>query len=363
MQLIEYTVRNQSIAQACVKRDTVAGSDGFVFARFDFDQEWDGLTITVFFENDSVPDPVAVIWNGSMIGVPPQALVPGTLRVSALGLGVDPDGNEVRLTTRRMEKGLRVYLNGAASGLPEAAADPALWEQVVAIIGPLSDLDTFEKSTLVGAINEVSRNTSGAVYVTAMPGADETEISLSASWNDIETYIRNGREVVVVYKSEFYRPINSGAQLRFILFDSEMFVQKSIFRKSDTSVGYKENTIKETDPTVPNWAKQSDKPTYTAKEVGALSEDALQSAINKALHDAASSGEFNGKDGASISSIEFDRVSDGGAVYNVILSEGGPVELFVPLPQRGTDYWTEADKSEIVADVLGALPIWEGGEY
>lgn len=32
-------------------------------------------------------------------------------------------------------------------------------------------------------------------------------------------------------------------------------------------------------------------------------------------------------------------------------------------PQKGVDYWTESDKSEIVADVLAALPTWEGGSY
>lgn len=32
-------------------------------------------------------------------------------------------------------------------------------------------------------------------------------------------------------------------------------------------------------------------------------------------------------------------------------------------PVRGTDYWTEADKAEIVQDVLDALPTWNGGDY
>lgn len=32
-------------------------------------------------------------------------------------------------------------------------------------------------------------------------------------------------------------------------------------------------------------------------------------------------------------------------------------------PVRGTDYWTDADKAEIVDDVLAALPTWTGGSY
>lgn len=32
-------------------------------------------------------------------------------------------------------------------------------------------------------------------------------------------------------------------------------------------------------------------------------------------------------------------------------------------PQKGTDYWTASDKTEIVNDVLTALPTWSGGAY
>lgn len=32
-------------------------------------------------------------------------------------------------------------------------------------------------------------------------------------------------------------------------------------------------------------------------------------------------------------------------------------------PIRGTDYWTEADKTEIVNDVMASLPTWEEGAY
>ena len=59
----------------------------------------------------------------------------------------------------------------------------------------------------------------------------------------------------------------------------------------------KDNPITETDPTVPDWAKEKNKPTYTAAEVGALSEGALNIAINEALTAAKASGEFDGADG------------------------------------------------------------------
>lgn len=57
------------------------------------------------------------------------------------------------------------------------------------------------------------------------------------------------------------------------------------------------NPIAETDPTVPDWAKQPDKPSYTADEVGALSSETLPEAINTALAQAKESGEFDGAAG------------------------------------------------------------------
>lgn len=32
-------------------------------------------------------------------------------------------------------------------------------------------------------------------------------------------------------------------------------------------------------------------------------------------------------------------------------------------PEKGVDYFTEAEKAEMVADVIAALPTWEGGSY
>lgn len=55
--------------------------------------------------------------------------------------------------------------------------------------------------------------------------------------------------------------------------------------------------IEETDPTVPEWAKAETKPTYSAAEVGAISQSDLQAATDAALAQAKSSGEFDGATG------------------------------------------------------------------
>lgn len=116
----------------------------------------------------------------------------------------------------------------------------------------------------------------------------------------------------------------------------------------------------ETDPTVPAWAKASSKPSYTKLEVGLGnvdnikqysaenppvvtqpeaptdtsviwvdtsddSDDGFQEAVNMALAQAKASGEFDGK-----------------------------------TPEKGIDYFTNADKSELISAVIAALPVYSG---
>lgn len=83
------------------------------------------------------------------------------------------------------------------------------------------------------------------------------------------------------------------------------------------------NPIEETDPTVPDWAKQPEKPKYTAEEVGALDAAELPEAINAALAQAKESGEFKG-------------------------DKGDPYTL------------TDADKETIKNAVIAALPVYDG---
>lgn len=55
--------------------------------------------------------------------------------------------------------------------------------------------------------------------------------------------------------------------------------------------------VNEIDPTVPDWAKQPGKPSYTADEVGAIAQTELQAAIDTALAQAKASGAFDGDPG------------------------------------------------------------------
>ena len=118
------------------------------------------------------------------------------------------------------------------------------------------------------------------------------------------------------------------------------------------------NPIEETDPNVHEWAKAKEKPTYTAEEVGALSDKTLKPAVDLALARAKASGEFDGADGLT------PTIGENGNWYLGETDTGKPSRGEKgDTPQKGTDYWTAADRQSIVDDVLAALPTWEGGSY
>ena len=72
-------------------------------------------------------------------------------------------------------------------------------------------------------------------------------------------------------------------------------------------------------------------PKSMADKLKPVTMDNLSNAIGTALAQAKESGQFDGKDGET--------------------------------PVRGTDYWTNADKQEIIEDVLSALPTADGGSF
>ena len=204
---LKYRVENQILHAVGCMRPVVELSRNLVFLELEFDSEWDGAAITVLFFNDFVENgkPYKQIWNNKPVSVPPEVLETGMLRIGCVGL---LDGGETRITTARMERGVQILRCGGIIGVDPAGETPELWEQLLASMGQLGDLQTEDKSSLVAAINEVLLfGGSGSV--------DPADIAKA-----VEDYLSA-------------------------------------------------NPIQEQDPTVPAWAKKAEKPSYTAQEVGA----------------------------------------------------------------------------------------------
>lgn len=135
----------------------------------------------------------------------------------------------------------------------------------------------------------------------------------------------------------------------------------------------------ETDPTVPSWAKASSKPSYSKSEVGLGNVDNVKqySASNPPPYPVTS---VNGKTGAVTLDAEFvvqdtapentsvmwvdptDDSDDGfqEAVNMALAQAKASGEFDGKTPVMGTDYFTSADKAEIVSAVLAALPVYTG---
>ena len=97
---------------------------------------------------------------------------------------------------------------------------------------------------------------------------------------------------------------------------------------------------------------------------GGIDPDQLNAAVEEALLNAKDSGEFDGADGTdgvsaahSWSGTTLTITSASGTSSADLKGENGHT------PIKGTDYYTEADKAEMVALVLTALPTWSGGDY
>ena len=98
--------------------------------------------------------------------------------------------------------------------------------------------------------------------------------------------------------------------------------------------------------------------TITAAGLGALTEDDLKGATDRALAQAKASGEFDGAQGP-----KGDTGAQGPQGETGPQGPAGPTGPAGTTPVKGTDYWTDADKAEIVQETLAALPTWTGGSY
>lgn len=166
MRTLEFFVRKQVVHWENPCKKPIELSRGVVFADFGFDDEWSGLSITVIFTHEILRTSVSVVWAGEPIPVPPEVLHHGWVFVSAVGYG--DDGN-VRLTTKRMDPPVFVLQAGDIEGAAPKNVTPELWEQILTIIGPLSDLETLDKSSIVAAVNEVYRTGGGGTGGGGMP--------------------------------------------------------------------------------------------------------------------------------------------------------------------------------------------------
>ena len=130
----------------------VADSINYITARFAFDKDWDGRSITAFFVQKNTVI-TALVQNNEITAAQGINLTAGTWEVKLTGVKGDS-----RITAGPVK--ITVLPFGSTEGeLPDIS--PTQYEALLGMIGDLSDLTTVAKETLVAAINEAATTGSG----------------------------------------------------------------------------------------------------------------------------------------------------------------------------------------------------------
>lgn len=130
----------------------VADSINYITARFAFDKDWDGRSITAFFVQKNTVI-TALVQNNEITAEQGINLTAGTWEVKLTGVKGDS-----RITAGPVK--VNVLPFGSVDGeLPDISLTQ--YEQLLAMIGNLTDLTTEAKENLVAAINEAASTGGG----------------------------------------------------------------------------------------------------------------------------------------------------------------------------------------------------------
>ena len=245
-------------------------------------------------------------------------------------------------------------------------AEIKTWQDLQNQIGDLNSLTTVHKDNLVNAINDAAGSGGGGTsdFIIKMTveanGDNYTVTSCDATVEQIDAAVSAEKRVVMIATDTasgvFWElPIIQAVQGQlydFGAFLSGMVISSSVYEvenesKWDFSATYIEaNNINYSNVTLPNIS--------TVK--GALDElvpkshtHANKDTLDK-LSDSNGKLQYNGSDVG----LKGDKGDKG---------DTGAPGADGKTPVKGTDYWTAADKAEMVDDVLAALPTWTGGNY
>lgn len=322
-----------------------AGMVNTVRCMFTFSADWDGLDC-IFVFSDGLST-ISMLPEGSGCIVPHEVLTTAgqTVMVGVYGT----DGEDIILPTVWGTLGI-VQEGTDPSG--DESTDPALpvWSQILAMIGQTDDLATEDNTSLVAAINEAAMSggnsgepgKDGATFIPAVSsdgilswtndkGLDNPE-SVSIKGQQGEKGDKgdtgekgekgeDGTGVAILGSYSDEEELNTahplGSPGDAYLIEGDLYVWSADHWENVGSIKGQQGEKGDTGAQ----GEKGDK-----GDTGAQGEKGDTGATGAAGAD--------GKDGA-----------DG---YT---------------PVKGTDYWTAADRAEMVNDVLAALPTWEGGSY
>lgn len=206
-QIIKVKV-NKLIAEAITNRLVVSDSVGFVYADFDFDDEWEGLNKTAtFYVGDTAKD---VLLTENRCEVPWELLTEGAeLKITISGRKTD-----FVIITKEMSNGVTVWQAGKHQGTPPGAYTPELWEQVLAKLNTKQDtlinsgasVDDYIKVTSVDANGKPTGFVANKISHAELVDKDENNQHTIESITDLSDVLTEDRQDIDGLLINYTRP-------------------------------------------------------------------------------------------------------------------------------------------------------------
>ena len=251
--MIEVSVRGQEISCYVQHPYPRTNTVQYLHVHFEVDEIWEPLKKIAVFRRSGTATVAVPLDETMMCEMPPQMMaVPGysgpvTVHIGLIGVGE----NGGRLTTGEVP--VTVNPSCYTAGKTPHPPAPDVYEELLRLIREAAENDVEEiQAALDAYFAENPLDVSGKL--------------------DTNQGAENAGKVLGIGEDGTVVPV-------------------------DAPTGGEGGIEKETDPTVPAWAKQPNKPSYTADEVGAVSQDQLGDAVNQALSEAKASGMFDGAPG------------------------------------------------------------------
>lgn len=162
-----------------------AGMAKAVGVEFAFSSDWDGLTKTAVFTNGRATiDVLPAKWDGDTTVTVPAEILAVAGRYARVGVyGTNASG--VVLPTVWVSLG-KVQSAVEPSGDPSADPTLPIWAQLQEQIGDLNDLKTYNKETLVAAINEARQSDGGDGGGIASAQIDEIRVLTKSDYDALD---------------------------------------------------------------------------------------------------------------------------------------------------------------------------------
>lgn len=160
----------------------VADSINYLTAKFTFDPDWTGRTVTAYFVCGDKAI-TAELTDGEITAAQGINLTAGRWELKLSGIKGDS-----RVTAGPVQFDVLPF--GATEGeLPDISLTQ--YEQLLAKIGDMDELTTADKNTLVAAINEAAQSGGsggGELPAGGTPGQVLTRTANGSAWKDLPTY-------------------------------------------------------------------------------------------------------------------------------------------------------------------------------